>query len=187
MLPWFITTTRSARAIASGWVWVTWTKVIPRSAAAAQLAAHPQAQELVEGRERLVEQQDARLGDERPGQRHALLLPARELGRQRGRRGAPSARARAPRSRCLRRSSLAMPRILRLKATLSTHREVREQRVGLEHHRRAAARRRQAGHGVAADQDVAPRWAPRGPRSSAGSWSCRSPRGRAGSSRPRAG
>ena len=37
-----------------------------------------------------------------------------------------------------RRSSLATPRICRLKATLSTQVEMREQRVGLEHHRRAA-------------------------------------------------
>ncbi len=44
--------------------------------------AHPDAQERVERRERLVEQQDLRVGDQRAGQRHALLLAARELGRQ---------------------------------------------------------------------------------------------------------
>ena len=43
----------------------------------AQLRAHLG----VERRERLVEQQDLRLDRERPGQRHALLLPAGELMR----------------------------------------------------------------------------------------------------------
>src|SRR5688572_15035183 len=47
---------------------------------AAQLAAHLQAEELVKCREWLIEQQHARTGDERTGQRHALLLAARELG-----------------------------------------------------------------------------------------------------------
>ena len=46
-----------------------------------QLAAHLQAQELVERRQRLVEQQHARLGDQRPRQRHALLLAAGQLRR----------------------------------------------------------------------------------------------------------
>ena len=43
----------------------------------AQLLAHLR----VEGAERLVEQQQARLDGERPGQGHALALAARELGR----------------------------------------------------------------------------------------------------------
>ena len=29
ILPWFITTTRSASAIASSWLWVTWMKLMP--------------------------------------------------------------------------------------------------------------------------------------------------------------
>ena len=82
MMPWFMTTTRSASAIASGCVCVTWMKVMPSSRLQAlQLAAHLQAQELVERRERLVEQEHARIGDERAGQRHALLLAAGELRR----------------------------------------------------------------------------------------------------------
>ena len=48
---------------------------------ALQLHAHLVAQERVEVRERLVEEQHAGLEDERPGQRHALLLTAGELAR----------------------------------------------------------------------------------------------------------
>ena len=82
MRPWFITTTMSASAIASGWVWVTWMKVMPSSGLEPlQLAAHAQPQELVERRERLVEEQHARIGDQRAGERDALLLAAGELRR----------------------------------------------------------------------------------------------------------
>ena len=49
---------------------------------APQLAAHLQAQKLVERRQRLVQQQHARIGDQRARQRDALLLPARKLRRQ---------------------------------------------------------------------------------------------------------
>ena len=44
-----------------------------------------------------------------------------------------------------RRSALSTPRIFRQKATLSTHGQMRKQRVALEHHRRAALGRRQVG------------------------------------------
>ena len=47
----------------------------------AQLAAQPGADPGIEGRERLVEQEQAGAERQRPGQGHALLLPARELGR----------------------------------------------------------------------------------------------------------
>ena len=46
-----------------------------------ELAAHAQPQELIQRRQRLVEQQHLRIGDQRARQRHALLLPARKLGR----------------------------------------------------------------------------------------------------------
>ena len=45
------------------------------------LLVHPLAGHLVERPERLVHQQDRRLEGERPGDRHALLHPARELVR----------------------------------------------------------------------------------------------------------
>ena len=60
---------------------------------ALQLGAHLDAQERVERRQRLVEEQDRRIGDQRAGQRHALLLAAGELRRQAARRARPSAPA----------------------------------------------------------------------------------------------
>ena len=48
----------------------------------AQLLARLLPQLGVEVAERLVEEDDARLGHQRPGQRHPLLLPAGELGRR---------------------------------------------------------------------------------------------------------
>ncbi len=45
------------------------------------LELHLLAQLLVEGAQRLVHQHQLRLEDQRAGQRHALLLAARELGR----------------------------------------------------------------------------------------------------------
>ena len=55
---------------------------------------HPAAQVLVERRERLVEQEDGRLEDERAGERHALLLAARQFRRQLASRGRSGRRAR---------------------------------------------------------------------------------------------
>ena len=48
---------------------------------ALELALHLQAQLEVERAQRLVEQQDLRPVDDRPGQRHPLALPAGELAR----------------------------------------------------------------------------------------------------------
>ena len=94
ILPLFITTTRSASASASSWPWVTWTKGMPRlRLQAPQFGAHAHAQERVERRQRLVEQQDLRLGDQRARERDALLLAARQLRRHALRRRAPSRRA----------------------------------------------------------------------------------------------
>ena len=45
------------------------------------LGAHPAAERGVEVAERLVEEEDERLLDERPAERDALLLAARELAR----------------------------------------------------------------------------------------------------------
>src|SRR2546426_8291643 len=47
----------------------------------AQRTPHLQAEELVQGRQRLVEEQDARLGDQRARQGDPLLLAARQLRR----------------------------------------------------------------------------------------------------------
>ena len=57
--PSFITTTRSASAIASSWLWVTWMKVMPRPRLKPlQLGAHADPQERIERRQRLVEEED---------------------------------------------------------------------------------------------------------------------------------
>ena len=64
-----------------------------------QLEAGRRAQLRVEVRQRLVEQQHARLDRERARDRHALLLPAGELRRADGRRSRQGSRARASRAR----------------------------------------------------------------------------------------
>ena len=183
--PWSITTTRSATAMASGWVWVTWTKVMPSSRCMrAKLAAHLQAQELVERRQRLVEQQHARVGDQRAGERDALLLAAGELAPACARRSAAIC-TRSSISRALAALRLADAAHLQIEGDVVEAGQMREQRVVLEHHGGAALHRRQADHRLAVDPDVAARSASRGRRSCAGSSSCRSRTGRAGSNRCR--
>ena len=78
-----MTAMRSATLIASSWSCVTRMVVRP-SWRCRRLTSicMSSLQVAVEGGERLVEQQDRRLDGERPGQRHALLLAARELARQ---------------------------------------------------------------------------------------------------------
>ena len=77
-----MTTIWSATSIASSWSWVTNTVVTcvsscSRRSHCAQLLADAR----VERAERLVEQQHLGLDGERPGERHALPLAARELRR----------------------------------------------------------------------------------------------------------
>ena len=137
--PWFITTTRSASAIASSWLWVTWMKLMPSSRLQAlQLLAHLHAQEGIERRQRLVEQQHLRVGDQRARQRHALLLAARKLGRQPGGVGLHLRRASACSSARARRVVLVDAAHLQAEGDVVGAVEMREQRVALEHHRRAA-------------------------------------------------
>ena len=120
MLPWFITTTVSASAIASGCVCVTWTKVMPSSfCRRLQLAAHAQPQELVERRQRLVEEEHAGIGDQRAGERDALLLAAGKLRRHAVGEGVMWTQLQHLVDAAAQRSSLPSPRIFRLKATLS--------------------------------------------------------------------
>ena len=111
---------------------------------AAHLELHGLAQLAVERAERLVEQQQARVEDDGAGERHALLLAAGELARQAllvARRARP---APAPRRPGARSRAVATLRISSGKATLRSHREMREQRVVLEHHADVAPGRRQA-------------------------------------------
>ena len=111
----------------------------------ADLAPGPLAQRRVEVGERLVQQQHPRLRRQRPGQRHPLLLAARELAdppllepgeihqRQSARHPPVAARRRVRRSDS------------RPKATFSPDVEMREQGVVLEHHAEAPGHRLDAG------------------------------------------
>ena len=75
-----MTAMRSDMVSASSWSWVTKMKVMPVSMLQPlQLDLHLLAQLEVERRQRLVEQQHLRPVRQRAGERHALLLAAREL------------------------------------------------------------------------------------------------------------
>ena len=99
----------------------------------AQLDLHLLAQAAVERRQRLVQQQHARLGDDRPRQCHPLLLPARKL--------AGLARIEAGETNKIERTLSLAPRCRAPDAPAAQpvgnvldHCHVRKQRVGLEHH-----------------------------------------------------
>ncbi len=121
---------------------------------APQLRAHLHAQEGVERGQGLVEQQHARLGDERARQRHALLLPAGEFARlalgQVAHGDALQQVLRAP-------VALRPADALHLEAEghVVQRREVREQGEALEHHGRAARGGGQVGDVAVVQQHVA--------------------------------
>ncbi len=74
-----MTATRSPSVKASVWSCVTYTAVSPSSSnSAAEVLEQAVAKPAVERAERLVEEEHARLGRERAGERDALLLAARE-------------------------------------------------------------------------------------------------------------
>ena len=148
----------------------------------ADLLAQVHAHLGIERRERLVEQ-------EQPGRRWPARGPARRAaaGRRRAATdtcdpGRQARRARAARHAALDLGARPAP-VLEPVGDVLRDREVREQRVGLEHDAEVARRRRQR-------RDVAPAcsmrpvvWS-RGRRWRAAAWSCRSPRAR-GSRRTR--
>jgi hypothetical protein len=75
--PWFITTMRSATLSASSWSCVTMMVVTPSWRCRRLISwrrLHPH--DGVQCRQRLVQQQQAGRGGQRPRQRNALLLPA---------------------------------------------------------------------------------------------------------------
>ncbi len=119
-----------------------------------QLGAHPYAQERVERGERFVEKQDLRIGDQRAGEGDALLLAPGKLGGQ-----ALSELRHVDEREHLRRLGLpfgfAGAAHLQAERHIAEHGEVREQRVGLEHHRSAPACGRQVGDVGIAEQNVA--------------------------------
>ncbi|GJD77875.1 hypothetical protein NBEOAGPD_1086 [Methylobacterium gregans] len=119
-----------------------------------QLGPHPHPQERVEGRERLVEEQDLGAGDEGAGERHALLLAAGELGRHPlGEVGHLHEVEHGERPRAA--LGLAHAPHLQAEGDVVAAIEVGEQGVALEHHRGAALRRRGVAHRARADDHVA--------------------------------
>ena len=139
----------------------------------ADLLAHVAAQLGVEIGQRLVEQQHLRLQHDGARHRDALLLAAGQFaGQARAVAGQPDQRQ--LRLRQLDRLRLAHARGTQAVADVLQHRHVREQRVGLEHHRHVALGRRQQRDVVAVDQDLPARSPAPARRSAAGSSSCRS-------------
>ena len=93
----------------------------------------------VQVRERLVEQQHLRVHHQRAGQRHPLLLAAAQLVRRALLQPGQAEKAAASRRHAAARSaSRATPASLRPYADVLGDAHVREQRVVLEDHRRAA-------------------------------------------------
>ena len=133
-------TIRSATARAKPISWVTHEHRHARLGQLAHDVEHLVDHLRVEGRRRLVEEHDLGLHGQRPGDRHALLLAARELGRvlarllrdAHPRRGAASP-PRRPRSRV----QLAHPH--RRQGDVLEHGQVREQVERLEDHPDLAA------------------------------------------------
>jgi hypothetical protein len=103
---------------------------------------------------RLVEQQQVRREDQRAGQRHALLLAARELARQavgeRAELHQPERVAHLPVDLRLRGAA-----DLEREGDVARHGEMREQRIALEHHAEVALLRRQVLDRLAVQQDAA--------------------------------
>jgi hypothetical protein len=119
-----------------------------------QLGAHVHAQLGVEVRERLVEEEDVRLADERARERDPLTLPARQLVRP--------ALEKVPTAHDLRRGFDPRPRLRtrdtsrpQAEADVLGDGEMREEGVALEDHRDVAVGRRNIGHVAPADVDRA--------------------------------
>ena len=120
----------------------------------ADLGAHLHADLRVEVRERLVEQQDVRVEHERPRQRHALLLTARELSRV-ARLEAREVDLAQPFVEP--RRDLGRPELPQLEAVgdVVRDRHVGPERVVLEHHADVPLVRRQPVHHAVAEADLA--------------------------------
>jgi hypothetical protein len=118
-----------------------------------QLPTHLHAQGLVEIRERLVQQQHLRLDDDRAGQGDALLLPARELVRPPFgvRREADQLEGGVDPRPPGRLVDLALDQA---EGDVVAHREVRPERIALEHHAHVAQPRRLIADVDAVDQHL---------------------------------
>jgi hypothetical protein len=120
---------------------------------ALQFAAHMLAQEGIERRQGLIEEEDLRTGDQCACQRDALLLAARHLPRQALGEAAhldkvkEFARPLAPRG-------LGHSADLKTVSDVVDGRHMGKEGVVLEHHRRSARARRRIGDVAIADQNV---------------------------------
>ena len=153
----FITPTRSATASASSWSWVTNSVVVPTSSWTRRISSRSCDAHLgVERRERLVEQQHARLDRQRPGQRDPLLLAAGQLAGVLVARAPTARRGRASRPRAMSRSPLGLAAHLEAERDVVEHGQVREQAVRLEHHAHVALVGGHPGEVLAADRRRVP-------------------------------
>ncbi len=118
----------------------------------ADLAPRPFAECRVEVGQRLVEQEHARLGGQRPRQRDPLLLPAGELPDAAQAVPLEIHQGERPVHPAVEVGS-THPERLEPKRHVGADVEVREERVVLEHHPEAPGHRRDAGHIVTLDQD----------------------------------
>ena len=131
MWPLFITATVSAMVMASSWSWVTWMKVRPTSVWMRLSSTCISRRSLRSSApERLVEQQHLGVVDQGPRQRHPLLLPPESWAGLRAAKDDICTSSSA--------SSAALGRVGDLAALgpegdVVEDRQVREQRVGLEH------------------------------------------------------
>ena len=119
-----------------------------------QLQLHVMPDQRIEGRERLVHQQNLGIGGQRPGQTHALLHAARKLG------GIAVLEPGKPHQRDLfaRAAMRLKPRhAVECKAIghILDHRAVRQQGKALEHHGHLAAAERLQARGIEAEDILA--------------------------------
>jgi hypothetical protein len=130
---------------------------------AADFEAHFLAQAGIEVRQRLVQQQHARLDHHGAGQSHALLLPAREFRRIAvGQRAKPHRLQDAGDAR-LHRRAVDMAQ-LQAEGDVLRHRHVRPDRIALEDHRHLPPLRRQRHRGGGDHRAVHADHAAAGPR-----------------------
>ena len=116
----------------------------------AQLDMHVLAQLLVEGRERLVEQEDLGAHDQRAGEGHALALAAGELVRAAGAEAGQRHHGQRVGDAAIEGRAVEVL-LAQAVADIFRHAEVGEDRVGLEDHVGRALVGRDPGHGFAGD------------------------------------
>ena len=176
--------TSRAKAIS----WVASTIVVPSRGQPPHDVEHLADELGVEGRGDLVEQQQGRVGGQRPRPARPAAAGRRRAGRGARRPCRPGRTAPAARAPCASAVAASTPCTLRgARVQVVEHGQVREQVVGLEDHARSGAHRARVDPRVG---DLARprsrsrrRRCPRAGRGSAAAWTCPSPTTRSG--RPR--